>query len=136
MQVESALRALPDWIGEILQQCAAFRTAGDGPCARHVHRTRPECVFFLRRRRLLELFFRPATGILVSALPVFAVGQEVPPARTLILRLWRARHKRFFDAAAGAWLMESRAPPSGHAGPFDFTQGRLARTPVAPPWGP
>src|SRR6266481_9594387 len=80
MKVESAFRALPDWIGEILQQCATFRAAGDGPRSRHVHRTRPECVFFFRRRRLLELFFRSATRILISALPVFAVGQEVPPA--------------------------------------------------------
>ena len=80
VKVEPALRALPDRIGEILQQCATFRTAGDGSCSGHVHRPRPECVFSFRRRRLLELFFRPATGILVSALPVFAVGQEVPPA--------------------------------------------------------
>ena len=80
MKVESAFRALPDWIGEILQQCATFRAAGDGPRSRHVHRTRSECVFFFWRRRLLELFFRSATGILISALPVFAVGQEGPPA--------------------------------------------------------
>src|SRR5437879_1258459 len=80
VQVEAAFRALPDRIGEILQQCATFRTAGDGPCARHVHRTRSECVFFFWRRWLVELFFRSTTGILISALPVFAVGQEVPPA--------------------------------------------------------
>src|SRR5882762_521681 len=81
VQVESAFRALPDRIGEILQQRAAFRAAGHGSRSRHVHRSRSERVFFFRRRRLLELFFRSRTGILVSALPIFAVGQEVPPAK-------------------------------------------------------
>src|SRR5258706_2166330 len=97
VEVESAFWALPDRIGGSLQQRAAFRTPGNGSCSGHVHRTRSEGVFSFRLRRgLLELFFWSATGILVSALAIFAVGQEVPPCGTLILRLWRAGHKRFF----------------------------------------
>src|SRR5258708_16957253 len=91
VEVESAFWALPDRIGEILQQRAAFRTPGNGSWSGHVHRTRSAGVFSFRlRRALLELLFRSATGILVSALAIFAVGQEVPTSRTLILRRWRA----------------------------------------------
>lgn len=78
MKVEPALRTLPDRIGEILQQRAAFRTAGDGPGAWHVDRPRPERILFFRGRRLpgLSFPFRSRAGILVSVLPILAVGQE------------------------------------------------------------
>jgi hypothetical protein len=96
VQSEGTLRALPDRVGEILQQRAAFRTARDGPRSRHVDRARPEGVLFFRGRWLIELFLRSRTGILVSALPILAVGQKVPPANRIILRLWRVWHKSFF----------------------------------------
>jgi hypothetical protein len=80
VQIETALRALPDWIGEILQQRAAFGAAGNGACAGHVDRPRAEGVFFLDGGGLLEFLFWSSAGILVSALPIFAVGQRVPPS--------------------------------------------------------
>ena len=76
VQVEPALRALPDRSREILQQRSAFRAAGNGARSRHVDRARPERILFSRSRWLLELFFRSGTGILVSALPILAVGQK------------------------------------------------------------
>src|ERR1019366_1963301 len=96
VQSEAALRALPDRVGEILQQRAAFRTARDGPRSRHVDRARPEGVFFFWGRWLLELFYRSRTGILVSALPILGVGQKAPPENRIIVRLWRVWHKSFF----------------------------------------
>ena len=77
VQIESAFRTLSDGIGEILQQRSAFGAAGDGARARHVDRARSKGVFFFRSgRRLLEFFFRPAAGILVSTLPILAIGQK------------------------------------------------------------
>src|SRR5208282_2218399 len=99
--IETALRTLPDRIREILQQGAAFRTAGDGPSSGHVDRPRAERVLFLNSRWLLKfLFFCSSTGILIPVLPILAVRQKVPPEKrlisALIVRLWRLRHKRFF----------------------------------------
>ena len=98
VQIEPALRALPDGIGEILQQCATFGAAGDGSRSWHVDRPRPERILFFRGCRLprLSFFLRSRAGILVSALPILAVGQKTPPEKRLILRLWRVPHKSFF----------------------------------------
>ncbi|SPE42711.1 hypothetical protein SBA7_1580011 [Candidatus Sulfotelmatobacter sp. SbA7] len=78
VQIEPALRTLPDGIREILQQRATFGAAGDGPCSWHVDRPRPERILSFGGRRLLRLFlpFRSRAGILVSALPILAVGQK------------------------------------------------------------
>jgi hypothetical protein len=89
VQIEPALRTLPDGIRKILQQRAAFRAAGDGSCSWHVDRTRSERILSFDRRRLLRLSlsFRSRAGILVSVLPILAVGQKTPPEKRLILRL-------------------------------------------------
>jgi hypothetical protein len=79
VEVESALRALSDWIGQILQQRAAFGAAGDGARPGHVHGPRAECVLFFWSGWLVEFFFRSRARILVSALPIFAIGQKAPP---------------------------------------------------------
>ena len=101
VQVEAALRALADGIGEILEQGATFGAAGDGARSRHVDGPRPERILSFRGRRFVELLFRSPAGILVSVLPVLTIRQKVPPAKRPILRLWQAPHKRFFRVASG-----------------------------------
>src|ERR1700687_3300346 len=103
MEVEPALRTLPDGIREILQQRATFSAAGDGPGSWHVDRPRPERILSFGGRRLLRisLSFRSRAGILVSALPILAVGQKTPPEKRLMLRFWRVPHKRLFRATPG-----------------------------------
>ncbi len=102
-EIESALGALPDGRREILQERAALRAARDGARSRHIHGTRPERVFSLWRRSgrgLVELFFRPATGILVSVLAILAVGQRLPPGNALLRRcLWSVRSLSAFRAS-------------------------------------
>jgi len=72
------LRALEWRTG--LEYLAALGAARDSARSGHVHGPRSEGVFFFRSRRLLELgLLRSATGILVTALPIFAVGQKAPP---------------------------------------------------------
>jgi hypothetical protein len=85
VQVETAFRALSDWVRKILQQRTAFRAAGDGPRAWHVDRPGPEGVFFLNGRGLFEFLFPSSAGILVSALPIFAVGQRVSPNQSSVI---------------------------------------------------
>ena len=102
MEIESALRALAHGIGEILQQRSAFGAARDRACARHVNGTRSESVFFFwSGRRLIEFFFRSRARILVSALPILAVGQKCLLKNAFIVRLCSAAHKRFFAAVVG-----------------------------------
>lgn len=81
VQVEPALRTLPDRVRQILQERTTFRTAGDGPCSWHVDRPRPERILSFGGRRLLRLSFsfRSRAGILVSVLPILAVGQKRLP---------------------------------------------------------
>ena len=76
MQGEAALRARANRIGKVRQQCSTLRAARHRSCARHVDWPWPERVLALDCRRLLELLLRAATGILVAALPIFAVGQK------------------------------------------------------------
>jgi hypothetical protein len=78
VQIEAAFGALADRIGEILEQGAAFGAARDGSGSGHVHGARAEGIFslWIWSRRLVELFFRAAAGILVSALAILAVGQK------------------------------------------------------------
>jgi len=87
VEIESTLRTLRDRVGQILQQRAALRATRDGARSWHVDGARPEGVLFFRGRGLLELFLRSSTGILVSALAIFAVGQKAPPEKRFILRL-------------------------------------------------
>lgn len=98
---KTTLWALPHRISEILQQRAALRTTGNGSGSGHVQWTRPEGIVFFGTAWfgsgwLFELFFWPTTGILVTALPILAVGQRAPPAKRLIVRFCRGPHKRFF----------------------------------------
>jgi len=79
VQSETALRALPDRVHEILQQRTAFRATRDRARSRHVDRARSEGIFFFRGGWLLEFSFGSGTGILVSALAILAVGQKGPP---------------------------------------------------------
>jgi hypothetical protein len=81
VQVEAAFWALSDGVGEILQKRSAFGAAGDGAGSGHVHGARSEGVFsFWSGRRPLGLgLLGSATGVLVTALPIFAVGQKMPP---------------------------------------------------------
>src|ERR1700687_6134517 len=124
MEVEPALRTLPDGIREILQQRATFSAAGDGPGSWHVDRPRPERILSFGGRRLLRisLSFRSRAGILVSALPILAVGQKTPHSPLLARPAQEA-----LSCYPGNLLGEAgRHRP---AGPFDFAPGRLARRP-------
>jgi hypothetical protein len=78
VQIETTFRTLANGVGEILQQGAAFGTAGDGSRSRHVDGARAKGIFSLwtGRRRLVEFFFCATTGILVSVLAILAVGQK------------------------------------------------------------
>ncbi len=103
VEIESALRTLADGIGEILQQRSAFRAARDGARARHVDRPRSKGVFFFRSgRRLLEFFFRSPAGVLVSTLPILAIGQKCLLKNAFIVPLWSAAHKRFFGGCSAS----------------------------------
>ena len=81
VQGEAAFGALSDGIGQILQQRSALGAAGDGSGSGHVEGTRSEGVFSFCCGWFVEFFLRLATGILVAALPILAVGQIVPPEK-------------------------------------------------------
>ncbi len=79
MEIESALGALAEGIGEILQERAALGAARDSARTGHVDGARTESILALRSlssRLLTGFFFGAAAGILVSALAIFAVGQK------------------------------------------------------------
>src|SRR6202051_1633915 len=65
----------------MLQQRATFGAAGAGSRSGHVERTRSEGVFSFCCGWFVEFFLRLATGILVAALPILAIGQKVPPEK-------------------------------------------------------
>src|SRR5258706_4320251 len=75
VQVESAFRTLSDWVSNRLQQRPTLSAAGYGARSRHIQRPRTKSVVLTRGSRLLELFLRVATGVLISALTVLAVRQ-------------------------------------------------------------
>jgi len=81
VQGEAALGALSDRIGQILQQRSALGAAGDGSGTGHVEGTRSESVFSFCCGWFVEFLLWLATGILVAALPILAVGQIVPPEK-------------------------------------------------------
>ncbi len=79
VEIESALGALANGIGEILQERSALGATGNGASAGHVEGPRSESVFFFGSfvgGRVVELFFCAATGILIPALAILAVGQK------------------------------------------------------------
>ena len=75
VQSETALWALSDGIGEILEQRTTLRTTRHGSSSRHVKRTRSKGVFFPGCRRLLEFFLTAPTRILIAALSILRVRQ-------------------------------------------------------------
>ena len=103
VQVESTLRALPKRLAQILQQRPALGATGNRPRPGHVDRSRSEGVIFFGRRGFFELLLRFLTGVLVSPLPVFTIGQKRLLKR-LIVRFWRVLHKSFFAAATATAL--------------------------------
>jgi hypothetical protein len=56
------------------QQVTALRAARDAVCARHVHRTRPKCVF--PGRTIYRSLALLCPTILISMLAVFTIGQR------------------------------------------------------------
>jgi hypothetical protein len=79
MQGKSTLGTFANRAGQVLQERSALGTARDGAQPGHIERARPESIFPLGRRGLLEFFFCSAAGILISVLAIFAIGQIVPP---------------------------------------------------------
>lgn len=121
VQFKSALRTLSDCLAQIFKQSATLRTTGDGSRSRHIQRPGTERIILFRRGcRLLKLLLRVAAGVLVSPLPVFAIGQTTLLER-LIVRLCRPLHKAYFHFRRGNRL--SRL--------IIYLQGGRMATPVA-----
>ena len=98
-RVESAFRTLPDRIGKILQKRSAFRATGDGARSRHVDAAAVRRCFLFWRQRIFRILFSSAAGpgILVSALPIFAIGQKCLLETPHSAGYWRGSvHKSFF----------------------------------------
>jgi len=96
MQSKPALRALPDRIREARQQGAAFGAARNSAGSRHINRARTKCVFSFCDGRLLELFLRATTRILISALSVLAIRQKGLLQDASLSAFWHVRYKTFF----------------------------------------
>ena len=76
MQLKAAFRALPQRFRKQGQNIAALRASRHRMSSGHVHRARSEGI--LPRRALRRLaFWLFCSAVLVSALTVFAVGQDV-----------------------------------------------------------
>jgi len=85
VKIEAAFWALSESRGEVLQERSAFGAARDGARAGHLDWARSEGVFFLwSGGRLVEFFLSgiAISGILVSALPIFWVGQKSASLKT------------------------------------------------------
>jgi len=75
VQVKMAFRALTKGLAQVLKERSTLGTTGDSPGAGHVDRSRTERVVFPRRCRFFLLLLRVVTRILISVLPVLAIGQ-------------------------------------------------------------
>jgi hypothetical protein len=81
VQGEPTLGTISDGIGQVLQESSALGATRDGAGSRHVERTGSESIFSFCGGWFFEFFLRLAGGILVSALPILAVRQIVPPEK-------------------------------------------------------
>jgi len=83
VEVETAFQtlSLSLRIREVLEQGSAFGASRNRSGSGHVDRSRSEGVFFFRSGCFLEFFLCSRAGILVSALPVLAIGQRESPFR-------------------------------------------------------
>jgi len=98
MKSELALRALPDRIREVGQQGAAFGAARNGAGSRHIDGAWTKRIFPFCDGRLLELFLRATTRILISALSILAVRQKGLLRDASLSAFCHARYKTFFVA--------------------------------------
>ena len=81
VQREPTLGTISDRIGQVLQESSALGATRDGAGSGHLERTGSESIFSFCGGWFFEFFLRLAGGILVSALPILAVGQRVPPEK-------------------------------------------------------
>jgi len=81
VQGEPTLGTISDGIGQVLQESSALGATRDGAGSGHVERTGSESIFSFCGGWFFEFFLRLAGGILVSALPILAVRQRVPPEK-------------------------------------------------------